>query len=233
MVTISAIFRISIALFLSMTIVIFFTVFKLDDTTHTSRGQHIMKFVNIHTTKIYSNEEIDNKSNTVDDVVKKEKPNDNLKDLVPPGIDKLDRIDDVIKQKEERNAMEISEELFLKAQEEQSEELLRLAAKENMLEKLNGSPVIAEELELGEEEKIGDNEGQKGSDDDKLAEEMVEGDKTWVSWGNMDQTTYLTLLTAASIASSVICHPLHVIMMRQQVGAMKASGGKLFVCFAH
>ena len=47
----------------------------------------------------------------------------------------------------------------------------------------------------------------------------------WVSWQDMDQVRYLTLLTAASIASSVICHPLHVIMMRQQVGAMKASGG--------
>jgi len=51
------------------------------------------------------------------------------------------------------------------------------------------------------------------------------GSDKWVSWKNMDQVRYLTLLTAASIASSVVCHPLHVIMMRQQVGAMTASGG--------
>ena len=69
-----------------------------------------------------------------------------------------------------------------------------------------------------------------GTDSEKLA--TVSGHKSvplssdqWVSWQDMDQVRYLTLLTAASIASSVICHPLHVIMMRQQVGAMKASGG--------
>ena len=38
--------------------------------------------------------------------------------------------------------------------------------------------------------------------------------------------------TGASIASSVICHPLHVIMMRQQVGAMATKGGMLGVYYS-
>ena len=68
-----------------------------------------------------------------------------------------------------------------------------------------------------------------GSDSEKTAVSLHKSaalsSDQWVSWQDMDQVRYLTLLTAASIASSVICHPLHVIMMRQQVGAMKASGG--------
>ena len=49
--------------------------------------------------------------------------------------------------------------------------------------------------------------------------------KKWISWKSMDQTKYLGLLTAASVASSVVSHPLHVIMMRQQAGKLARSTG--------
>eukprot|EP01041_Mallomonas_annulata_P000735 gene735-1413_t len=50
-------------------------------------------------------------------------------------------------------------------------------------------------------------------------------DRHWIEWKHMDQLKYVGLLTSASIASTVISHPLHVITMRQQAGIMPAKPG--------
>lgn len=48
-------------------------------------------------------------------------------------------------------------------------------------------------------------------------------DKSWINWQKLNKLKYLGLMTASSIASSVVSHPLHVLTMRQQTGINLAS----------
>lgn len=51
----------------------------------------------------------------------------------------------------------------------------------------------------------------------------MEKDHSWVSFSDMNQATYLSLLTCSSSLSSVICQPLQVLLTRQQAGQLIAS----------
>lgn len=62
-----------------------------------------------------------------------------------------------------------------------------------------------------------------------VSEKSYEMDKSnWIQWNQMDHLKYLSLLTGASIISSVFSHPFHVVTMQQQAGILKLFARKDF-----